>query len=604
MSDKFIHGINFSSVKDSEHKNLTPFQSYLMSRILPDKADWDIFLNPDLKNLPSPFLLPDLTESIQTIKRHIKKKSHILLFGDRDTDGISSTTLLGMFFRESHEANGGLLTIQTSSANDDYGLCPSVVNFIRSKSPDLLITLDFGTSNYDEINDLVAQGIEIIVLDHHEIPVKIPKCKLINPKREDSIYPEKKICTSTLAMKLIFAYHLDEIFQSTDSVVTDSLFPNLEEIYRKIDIVTYLTKYPHILEKLKSLLDLSSIGTITDMMPLFGENRIIVKHGIETLSNVLETKPSNRKGLFSLMNSLKLNSNKITSKDLGWGIGPALNAAGRMGKTEIAVGLLLANNSEKADMSAKDLLQLNTERKERTKRNLYKVEEYFKRKPQRTEEKIIFCYEPDMEPGVSGIVATKLVERYKRPTIFITPDHGHGRGSIRSFENENVLDLLNLVSDLLIHFGGHKEAGGFSIELKNIPTLEERLKTAALTWLQQSSTASIEEQSIVSLQPTEVTETLFKELQILQPFGQENPEPRLSIRNAKIISFKPMSDGQHARFQVLGASNKIKFIIWNRASEFESVIARAPSIDLLGFLEENYYNNSATIQFVVTAFRI
>jgi single-stranded-DNA-specific exonuclease len=390
MSDKFLHGINFSSVKDSEHENLTPFQSYLMRRILPDKVDWDIFLNPDLKDLPSPFLLPDLTESIQTIKRHIKNKSHILLFGDRDTDGISSTTLLGMFFRELHESNGGLLTIQTSSANDDYGLCPSVVSFIRSKNPDLLITLDFGTSNYDEINDLVAQGIEIIVLDHHEIPVKIPKCKLINPKREDSIYPEKKICTSTLAMKLIFAYHLDEIFQSTGSVVTDSLFPNFEDTYRKIDIVTYLTKYPHILEKLKSLLDLSSIGTITDMMPLFGENRIIVKHGIETLSNVLETKPSNRKGLFSLMNSLKLNSNKITSKDLGWGIGPALNAAGRMGKTEIAVGLLLANNSEKADTSAKDLLQLNTERKERTKRNLFKVEEYFKRKPQRTEEKIIF----------------------------------------------------------------------------------------------------------------------------------------------------------------------------------------------------------------------
>lgn len=125
-----------------------------------------------------------------------------------------------------------------------------------------------------------------------------------------------------------------------------------------------------------------------------------------------------------------------------------------------------------------------------------------------------------MEPGVSGIVATKLVERYKRPTIFITPDHGHGRGSIRSFENENVLDLLNLVSDLLIHFGGHKEAGGFSIELKNIPILEERLKTAALTWLQQSSTSSIEEQSSVSLQPTEVTETLFKELQYSSPLGK------------------------------------------------------------------------------------
>ena len=304
------------------------------------------------------------------------------------------------------------------------------------------------------------------------------------------------------------------------------------------------------------------------------------------------------------MNSLKLNSDKLTSKDLGWGIGPALNAAGRMGKTEVAVKLLLAQDDKTADLVAKDLLQLNTERKERTKRNLFKVEEYFKRKPERTNEKIIFCYEPDMEPGVSGIVATKLVETYKRPAIFITPDHGHGRGSIRSFENENVLDLLNLVSDLLIHFGGHKEAGGFSIELKNIPVLEQKLKTAALEWLQQKVTLSTPEKSMVSLLATDLTDKIFKELQIFQPFGQENPEPLLSIRNAKIISFKPMSEGQHARFQVLGASSKIKFIIWNRAAELETSIARSGSLDLFGYMEENFFNNISSIQFVVTDFQL
>lgn len=603
MSETFLHGIDYSSLKVSDYRNLTPFQYHLLKSHVPEKKDWDLFLNPELKNLPSPFLLPDLTDSIQIIKTHVKNKSHILLFGDRDTDGISSTTHLGIFFREVHEANGGKLTIKTSSANDDYGLCPSVVSFIKANTPDLLITLDFGTSNYDEINELASLGITVIVLDHHEIPVKIPKCKLINPKREDSIYPEKKICTSTLAMKLIFAYHLDELFKENNIDKSESLFPNLEEAYRKVNIYEYLTKYPVLEEKLKSLLDLSSIGTITDMMPLFGENRIIVKHGIETLGKVLKTRPENRKGLFSLMNSLKLNSDKITSKDLGWGIGPALNAAGRMGKTEVAVNLLLANDTTKADLAAKDLLQLNTERKERTKRNLFKVEEYFKRKPERTKEKIIFCYEPDMEPGVSGIVATKLVETYKRPTIFITPDHGHGRGSIRSYDNENVLELLNLVSDLLIHFGGHKEAGGFSIELKNIPLLEERLKTAAVEWLQQDLSARVQEQSIVSLNASEMTEKIFSELQFLQPFGQENTEPLLSIKNAKIIGFKPMSDGQHAKFQVLGASSKIKFIIWNRASELENLLSKVSSLDLFGHLEENFFNNSTTIQFVVKAFQ-
>ncbi|HNB98091.1 MAG TPA: single-stranded-DNA-specific exonuclease RecJ [Leptospiraceae bacterium] len=551
---------------------------------------------------PTPFLLPDLTASIQLINRHIENKSHILLFGDRDTDGISSTTQLGIFFRTVHEANGGKLTVKTSSANDDYGLCPNVLTFIKSANPNLLITLDFGTSNYEEINELASLGIDVIVLDHHEIPVKIPKCKLINPKREDSIYPEKKICTSTLAMKLIFAFELDQIFKK-EGLPSDTLFPDLESIYRNKNIEDYFEKYPTLIEKLKSLLDLSSIGTITDMMPLFGENRIVVRNGIESLSKVLKTKPSNRKGLYSLMSSIKINPEKITSKDLGWGIGPALNAAGRMGKTEVAVKLLFANEEKEAEIATRDLLQLNTERKERTKRNLYKVEEYFKRKPERTKEKIIFCYEPDMEPGVSGIVATKLVETYKRPAIFITPDHGHGRGSIRSYQSENVLDLLNLVSDLLIHFGGHKEAGGFSIELKNIPLLEQKLKTVANEWLTNQEDIITEEQSIVSFQPSDITEKIFNDLQIFQPFGQENPEPLLSIKGAKIISFKPMSDGQHARFQVLGASPKIKFIIWNRASEFENFISKNSTVDLFGILEENFYNNSTTIQFVVSEFQ-
>lgn len=602
MPEKFIHGIDYKDLEKAANKNLSPLQYHILKTKITNAVEEEEFLNPDLKYLPSPFLLPDLTDSIQLINKHITNKSHILLFGDRDTDGISSTTQLGIFFRNIHEANGGKLTVKTSSANDDYGLCPNVQNFIKSAKPNLLITLDFGTSNYDEINELAALGIDIIVLDHHEIPVKIPKCKLINPKREDSIYPEKKICTSTIVMKLIFGYYLDEILKK-ENHMEESLFPNLEEVYRKKNINDYTIKFPELLEKLKSLLDLASIGTITDMMPLFGENRIVVRKGIETLTTVLKNKPQDRKGLYSLMASLKINPEKITSKDLGWGIGPALNAAGRMGKTEVAVKLLFAKDDLEAETATKDLLQLNTERKERTKRNLYKVEEYFKRKPERTKEKIIFCYEPDMEPGVSGIVATKLVETYKRPAIFITPDHGHGRGSIRSYQTENVLDLLNLVSDLLIHFGGHKEAGGFSIELKNIPLLEEKLKTVANEWLTPHQNITIEEKSIVSLQASDVTEKIFNEMQIFQPFGQENPEPLLSIKNAKVIGLKPMSDGQHARFQILGASPKIKFIIWNRASEFESFLSKSSSVDLFGFIEENFYNNSTTIQFVVTHFQ-
>lgn len=602
MHQKLIHGKSFSQLENiyTSYK-LSPLQGTLLSNVLPDKSDWEPFLKDDITAMHSPFLLPDITESILSIEKHIGDKKHILLFGDRDTDGISSTSLLGIYLRKEHEAKGGTLTIKTSSANDDYGLCPSAVSFIKKTNPDLLITLDFGTSNYNEINELAASGIDVIVLDHHEIPLQIPKCKLVNPKREDSLYPEKKICTSVLAMKLILACRIAKRWKETSK--TDSLFPDYDKHFKEINIKKFLQEHPDVNRELLNLADLSSIGTITDMMPLLGENRSIVKAGLRTLSEVGKGQNPDRKGLFFIFSNLKLNKDKVTSKDLGWSLGPVLNAAGRMGRTEVALNLLLSEENSKAELTAKELLKLNDERKERTKRNIDRVERYFERKAERKETLVIFCYEPDMEPGVSGIVATKLVEQYKRPAIFITPDHGHARGSIRSYGDENVLDLLKMVEDCLLHYGGHKEAGGFSIEIKKIPLLEEKLKEVAPAWLESFESSIENRESLVSFSPSELTVKIFQELEFMEPFGLNNPEPLLSVKSSKIINFKPMSGGKHAKFQVLGTDPKIKFVIWNKAEDLEKIISLSPSVDLWGHMEENFFNSSTSIQFVVSGFQ-
>lgn len=596
-----LHGVSYSELKSSRISKLSPLQSHLLNQIVPEEKDREAFLNSDLSSLPSPFLLPDMENSVKLIKKHIQMRSHILLYGDRDTDGVSSTALLGIFFRDTHEINGGRLTIKTSSEKDDYGLCPSVMKFISNAKPNLLITLDFGSSNYSEINELAEQGIDIIVLDHHEIPLKIPKCSLVNPKREDSIYAEKRICTSALAMKLImamrFAEKYDLIQKENGSLFSDGKYSN-------IPTLEYTNTYGDICNYYMELLDLSSIGTITDMMPLVGENRIMVKYGIISLQNVIKGENKNRKGLYYLYHNLKLNPSKIFSKDLGWSLGPALNAAGRMGKSEISLELLLCREDEQANKISKELLGLNKERKERTKRNLDRVNRYFERKPDRKEGPISFCYEPDMEPGVSGIVATKLVETYKKPAIFITPDNGQARGSIRSHKKENVLDLLNKYSDILIHFGGHPEAGGFSIEPEKIPEFYSRLTVYANDWLSDSlNSLSEEKSSVVSFNASELSESIFEEISIFEPFGHGNQNPIISIKNAKIINYKPLSDGQHGRFSALGVSPKIKFVIWNFASEFEKQISSSSSIDIWGYLEENYFNSSTSIQFVVTHFQ-
>lgn len=602
MTSNFIHGLKYSEIQSSLVDSLTPLQYELLKKIVPEKTSYQEFLSDDIIKLHSPFLFPDIVQSLNSIRNHIQNKSHILLFGDRDTDGVISTSLLAIYLREYVRIFGGKLSLRTSSEGDDYGLCESAVNFVQKVKPDLLITLDFGSSNYQEINQIANSGIEVIVIDHHEIPLQIPKCKLINPKRIDSKYPEPRICTSVIVMKLIFALYCVEIFEKSNSpVLSENLFDLKSYDYSQINILDYFQKHPELLHKYSELMDLASIGTITDMMPLLGENRIIVKNGLKTLSKLNPKNYKNRKGLYFLMQELKLNFLSITSKDLGWGVGPALNAAGRMGQTEIALKLLTTEDDPSARNAALELVKLNQNRKERTKKNSDIVIEHFQKYPEKLNSKVIFCFDETMQPGVSGIVATKLVQQYKKPAIFITFEHGNAKGSIRSYQNENVLDLLSQLEDLFIHYGGHPEAGGFSIEVENIPELERRVNQIAKQWLEEETDSDSNIASEVCLTPIELNASLYKELLLLEPFGQENQRPLLSVSSASIYNFKPMSENKHARFQIMNTN--IKFLIWNECEALEKLISQKSKIDFWGHLEENYFNSTTTIQFVVSHFQ-
>ncbi len=585
------HGINFKDLKIE--KSFTKIQTQILSENKIENID--DYLKKDFDKIPSPFLLPDFIDSILLIYKNLTNNSKILLYGDRDTDGVTSTSILALYLRK----RTNHLVVKNSSHGDDYGLCQKVVDFILQEKPNLLITLDFGTSNFEEINLISEKGISVIVVDHHEIPKKIPNCKLVNPKREDSIYPEEKICTAVIASKIVLALLILEKLEKEKT----ELFFNYQEKLNSLDLRIFFLENPEILNEYKLFLSLAAVGTITDMMPLKGENRILVSEGLFSILKVLKTEDENFIGVKTFFENLNLNPNKISSKDLGWTIGPMLNAAGRMGQTELATKLLLSKTKEEAKENSTKLKSLNEERKERTKRNLYKVEEYFKRKKERAEKKVIFCYEPDLEPGVSGIVATKLVEQYKKPSIFITPEHGIAKGSIRSYKTENVLEFLEMFSDLLLHYGGHKEAGGFTLEPKNISELEIQIEAKADIWLGKESKIENLKKSLISFNATEFNEKVFEEIQIFQPFGMENEEPLFSIQNAKIINLKPMSENKHAKFQVLGVSPKIHFVVWNKAKELIELINKNSEVQLFGYLEENYFKSSTSIQFIVKEFK-
>ncbi|WCL48186.1 single-stranded-DNA-specific exonuclease RecJ [Leptospira sp. GIMC2001] len=584
----------------------------------------------------SPFLLPDIEQAIDHLLECLETRKTILLYSDKDSDGVSSISILQNFLTEFFPNSD--IQGTTSSHNEAYGLCKQALSKIRKVKPHLLITLDFGTSNIEEISELNQEGIATIVLDHHEIPKSIPPGFLINPKREDSKYPDKKICTAFLALKLCQAilfrkssefnriyrirkdlfdseYYVNGIKISLSEVTENSALSEnstidveLSELPGTNDNSTasriffrQLESIPNMIPAIRKMSSLAGIGTITDMMPLIGENRALVRYSCDALSNIKNGIETSYPGLSALLSKLPGNPTRITSKDLGWGIGPVLNAAGRMGRTDIAYSLLIANDKAIAEQKSDLLLKTNDERKERTKRNLHRVEKYFQRNPERTFHPIIFCYEPDMEPGVSGIVATRLVETYSRPAVFITPDHGQARGSIRSNGTENVLGLLERVSDLLDQFGGHPEAGGFAIEISKIPELEKKMYDASIDWLENKPSKQKFIKSDVRLNPEEISPKIIRELEFLEPTGQGNQPICLSMENIKPLNFNFLGNGKHAKFRVMGCGST-KFLIWNEGERLSKYLSLNPSISIWGSLEENFFNGKTTLQFVVSHF--
>jgi single-stranded-DNA-specific exonuclease len=395
----------------------------------------------------------------------------------------------------------------------------------------------------------------------------------------------------------------ENAFPSKESVSKIESFPNSPIPIENSVFFHQLKKIDNLITKITVLTGLAGIGTITDMMPLVGENRALVSLACSFLTE-LGSNPSIQAipGLKNILIHTNISEKKISSKDIGWGIGPLLNAAGRMGNTELSLALLLSKSHDSAQPLIQELIKTNEERKERTKRNIYKTDKYFERHPDIFSKNILFCYEPDMEPGVSGIVATRLVECYSKPAVFITPDHGQARGSIRSFGSENVLDLLKGCEDILNQFGGHPEAGGFAIEIDRIPKLQKRIYELSENWLKDQTFNAKQIQSDLMLLPKDLNKDLMDIIEYIEPSGHGNPAVLLSISSCKILNFSFMGNGKHARFKLLGGGN-LKYVIWNDAEKMSRLISIQESLDLWGHLEANHFQGKSNLQFVVTQYK-
>lgn len=618
----------------------------------------------------SPLLIPGMEAAVQILRRAIGRRGTILVLGDRDVDGVSSTALLGNFLREVHQGQGGMLDLRVSDDGDDYGLSGNLYENIRDGAADLVILLDMGSSHGPEVEQLLARGKEVIILDHHQLHDRVPDAELaglafVNPMRDSAgvcaLEHEGKIATVGLVFKLLLAYGLsftrewERAFyfkghcgsllafrcgrflgQFADVADGRARWPglewcNIEDQYNletadreqllaagqqesdllqagKIILACIVRTRPRLLEFVQRSADLAAVGIVTDMVPLVGENRALVRLGIGQSGFQRRGERPYAPGYGALIRALGLASDRIVSRDLGWSIGPALNAAGRMGNTRLALDLLTSENQAEAKLLASDLVKLNEERKKRTARNEALVAQHFQEHRELLDRPIIFCYHEDLEPGVSGIVATRLVERYGKPVIYINRDGPHAKGSARTHGGLNVLKLLDTAADLFIQFGGHPEAAGFSIAYQRIAELEAVIQANAPgILLAEANSAAVDGLAAggvaggyhLDVQPGQLGYDLLRDLEMLEPFGAGNPEPILRVRAVHPTKIKYMTDGLHARFNVRGASETVDCVAWRLGASIARAAETRQPVDIYGCLEMSYFAGRSRLQFRV-----
>ena len=455
-----------------------------------------------------PMLLKDMDKAVMRIYRALDQNESILIYGDYDCDGVTSTVMLYEYF-ENEGAN--IMYYIPNRENEGYGLNMSAVKMIVDNGVNLVITVDNGISSIEEIASLQKQGVDVIVTDHHTPKAELPECvAVINPHRSDSEYPFRKLCGVGVAFKLITA-----------------LEQNFEEPFSQYG-------------------DLVTVATIADIVSLTGENRFLVKNGLMNLHN------TERRGLVALMNVAGINlENPITAEQVGFMIAPRINAIGRIGNIDDAVELLLEQDEDEALKKAERVNNLNTDRKNIETKILVEMGEYFEKNPQALHRNVVIAVGRDWNAGVIGITASRVVDRYLKPTIIFTiMDDGEVRGSARSVEGFSIIDAISYCKDLLIKYGGHPMAAGLSLKEENLSAFIERLEEYC-----RINHPIMPYKSLIVDGDIDISDITLKNIELLsslEPFGCDNPTAIPVIRNVRLQSAYSLgSTGSHTRLTLV-----------------------------------------------------
>ena len=492
------------------------------------------FLNAKLDHLLDPYSLSDMHNAVNLIKRAADHKEKIMIFGDYDVDGITALTLL-----KSTLSKIGLEAMHylPHRIKEGYGLNKNIVHIAKQKGIKLLITVDCGTNSNEQIKELRRHNIDVIVTDHHE-PINHDANSLasaiINPKLKCSNYQYRDLAGVGVAYKLCQA------------ITGEMLFDDL---------------------------DLVSLGTIADIVPLTGENRIMVREGLSRISG------TKRKGLMALMEISGIKDRNITPGFVSYILGPRINASGRMDTAEIALNLLMSEEEQEAQALAKIIEAHNRQRQRIENKILEEACDLINKEINFKEHKVIVVAKEDWHPGVLGIVAAKLADRFYRPAIVISKTRDLCKGSGRSIKAFHLFQALLECRELLDTFGGHSHAAGIVIAKDNIEDFKNKINRLAkekLLFEDLLPTLEID----MELAFTDLNEALIDEFKVLEPFGEGNPEPLFYSRNLKLKGTPQVLSRDTLKFWV-SDNNIIYQAIGFGMGSFQYSLANADYFDLV-----------------------
>ena len=526
----------------------------LYNRGIKKKKEIKEFLEAEKSKGHDPFLLKDMEQAVDLIIKHIKKKNKIFIYGDYDADGITSTALLYDLFSIFNSEPG---VYMPDRIKEGYGLNKKAIDKIAKEGASLIITVDTGVRNKEEAAYARKKGLEVIITDHHIPPEKkedLPDCPLIDPVMEREKYPYKELAGVGVAYKLALAL-----------IARSKLEEKQKEILGE------------------RLLDLVAIGTVADCVNLTGENRILVKKGLKVLNH------TKRVGLLELIKSSGLKG-KIDSWNIGFQLAPRINASSRIDHAARAFYLLVSKEKTEATERARDLNEKNVSRQQITEKVLTEAMEQVKEE----KDKIIIALSPEKEPwpeGVIGLVAGRLSNMYYCPALVITRAEEGLKGSGRSIENFNVVEVLEKSKELLDNYGGHPAACGFSLAPENLEKFSQEVSkytNQKLKDLELKPRIYID----AEFDWKEIDEDLLKKQEKMAPFGEGNPRPVFLSRGGEIRDIVRMGKkGEHIKFRV----NNLWAIAFGQAERW-SELKIGDKIDMVYYLEINEFNGNKSLQ--------